>query len=160
MELITQNQESSIKNQESTTTLFSKMEHTTKNQESKQSHYGHYSHGEEEAQSSLSLEGIQEIQEMKCGSSRNEFLDSNKNKNGDHHQECSGSERLKRHRSEVAGSVWIPEIWGQEELLKDWIDCSAFEASLVPQNIMSARSALVQEGRRSNSSSLRIENRC
>jgi hypothetical protein len=33
-------------------------------------------------------------------------------------------ERLKRHSVEVAGRVWIPDIWGQEELLKDWIDCS------------------------------------
>ncbi|KAI9127939.1 hypothetical protein K1719_000932 [Acacia pycnantha] len=31
---------------------------------------------------------------------------------------------------EVAGRVWIPEIWGQEELLKDWTDCSAFDAPL------------------------------
>ncbi|KAF3441661.1 hypothetical protein FNV43_RR15576 [Rhamnella rubrinervis] len=72
----------------------------------------------------------------------------------------SGRERLKRHRSEVAGRVWIPDIWGQEELLKDWVDCSAFDASLVPTGIMSARAALVHEGRRANSGRLRIENRC
>ncbi|KAF8403287.1 hypothetical protein HHK36_011389 [Tetracentron sinense] len=64
----------------------------------------------------------------------------------------SGRERLKRHRTEVAGRVWIPEIWGQEELLKDWIDCSAFDAPLVPGGIISARAALVEEGRRANSS--------
>jgi hypothetical protein len=69
-------------------------------------------------------------------------------------------ERLKRHSVEVAGRVWIPDIWGQEELLKDWIDCSAFDASLVPTGIMSAREALAEEGRRANSSGLRIENRC
>lgn len=74
--------------------------------------------------------------------------------------EDSAREKLKRHRVEVAGQVWIPDIWGQEELLKDWIDCSAFDASLVPNGIMSARSALVQEGRRANSSGIRIENRC
>ncbi|KAF3957916.1 hypothetical protein CMV_017117 [Castanea mollissima] len=73
--------------------------------------------------------------------------------------EDSARERLKRHRVEVAGQVWIPDIWGQEELLKDWIDCSAFDASLVPNGIMSARAALVDEGRRANSSGLRIENR-
>ncbi|KAL6998057.1 hypothetical protein U1Q18_008183 [Sarracenia purpurea var. burkii] len=75
----------------------------------------------------------------------------------------SGRERLKRHRVEVAGRVWIPDIWGQEELLKDWIDCTAFDASLVNSNIVSARAALAGEGRvRSNSSSglRRIENRC
>ncbi|XP_011077929.1 proline-rich transmembrane protein 2-like [Sesamum indicum] len=43
----------------------------------------------------------------------------------------SGRERLKRHRVEVAGRVWIPEMWGQEELLKDWIDCTAFDATLM-----------------------------
>ncbi|KAJ1379816.1 protein BIC1-like [Sesbania bispinosa] len=42
--------------------------------------------------------------------------------------EDSGRERLKRHRIEVAGRVWIPEIWGQEELLKDWIDSRTFDA--------------------------------
>ncbi|KAE9465589.1 hypothetical protein C3L33_02514, partial [Rhododendron williamsianum] len=71
-------------------------------------------------------------------------------------------ERLKRHRVEVAGRVWIPELWGQEELLKGWIDCTVFDASLRKSNIMSARAALVEEGRRAraNSSGLRIENRC
>ena len=72
----------------------------------------------------------------------------------------NGRERLKRHRIEVAGKVWIPEIWGQEELLKDWIDCSTFDASLVASGIMSARAALVEEGRRANSGGFRIENRC
>lgn len=73
-----------------------------------------------------------------------------------------GRERLKRHRIEVAGSVWIPDIWGQEELLKDWIDCSAFDASLVNNRIKSARAALVEQGRTATTCSgrLRIENRC
>lgn len=74
--------------------------------------------------------------------------------------EEGGRERLKRHRVDVAGRVWIPDRWGQEDLLKDWIDCSAFDASLVPNGIMSARQALAEEGRRANSSGLRIENRC
>ncbi|KAK7392612.1 hypothetical protein VNO78_21056 [Psophocarpus tetragonolobus] len=74
--------------------------------------------------------------------------------------EDSGRERLKRHRVEVAGRVWIPEIWGQEELLKDWIDCTAFDAPLVPSRIVMARRALVEEGRRATSGGLRIENRC
>ncbi|PON42428.1 hypothetical protein PanWU01x14_281860 [Parasponia andersonii] len=69
-------------------------------------------------------------------------------------------ERLKRHRIEVAGRVWIPEIWGQEDLLKDWIDCNAFDACLVPNGIISARASLVEEGRRAASGRLRIENRC
>ncbi|KAK1563114.1 hypothetical protein Q3G72_022538 [Acer saccharum] len=61
-------------------------------------------------------------------------------------EEDNGRERLKRHRIEVAGRVWIPDIWGQEDMLKDWIDCSAFDASLVTSNIMSARAALAQNG--------------
>ncbi|RVW48072.1 Protein BIC1 [Vitis vinifera] len=73
--------------------------------------------------------------------------------------EDSGRERLKRHRVEVAGSVGIPDMWGQEELMKDWVDCSVFDASLVTSRIMSARAALVAEGRRPSPSGLRIENR-
>lgn len=75
-------------------------------------------------------------------------------------EEDNGRERLKRHRIDVAGRVWIPDMWGQEEMLKDWIDCSAFDASLVPSGIMSARAALAQEGRRAHSGGLRVENRC
>ncbi|KAL7585513.1 protein BIC1 [Lactuca sativa] len=70
-------------------------------------------------------------------------------------EEC-GRERLKRHRVEMAGRVWIPDIWGQEDLLNDWIDCSVFDSSLGNSSILSARTALVQEAR----STLRIENRC
>ncbi|CAI9783311.1 unnamed protein product [Fraxinus pennsylvanica] len=69
--------------------------------------------------------------------------------------EDSGRERLKRHRVEVAGQVRIPDIWGQEDLLKDWADCTAFDASLMNNNIMSARASLVKEGR-TNSGRLRI----
>lgn len=79
-----------------------------------------------------------------------------------------GRERLKRHREEVAGRVLIPDTWGQEGLLKDWIDCSAFEALMVPNKIASARKALVADNRRSTRASntttshqqLRIESRC
>ncbi|XP_044507187.1 protein BIC1 [Mangifera indica] len=74
--------------------------------------------------------------------------------------EDNGRERLKRHIIEVAGHVWIPGIWGQEEMLKDWIDCTTFDACLVSAKIISARSALVQEGRKPNSPGLRIVNRC
>ncbi|XP_022144700.1 protein BIC1 [Momordica charantia] len=75
-------------------------------------------------------------------------------------EEEGGRERLKRHRREMAGRVWIPEIWGQEELLKDWIDCSAFDACLFPTGIGSARAALIEEGRRANNGGFRLENRC
>ncbi|XLT48642.1 hypothetical protein HN873_041246 [Arachis hypogaea] len=69
-------------------------------------------------------------------------------------------EKLKRHKISMAGRVWIPETWGQEELLKDWIDCTSFEAPLVPSRIMMAKAPLVQEGRRTSSAGLTIQNRC
>ncbi|KAL8233018.1 hypothetical protein R6Q57_002796 [Mikania cordata] len=59
--------------------------------------------------------------------------------------EESGRDRLKKHRVDMAGRVWIPDIWGQEDLLKDWIDCTVFDSSL--DRITSARTALVQEAR-------------
>ncbi|KFK34522.1 hypothetical protein AALP_AA5G156800 [Arabis alpina] len=74
--------------------------------------------------------------------------------------EHTGRERLKKHRREIAGRVWIPEIWGQEELLKDWIDCSTFDTCLVPAGISSARAALVEEARRAASASGGLHNRC
>ncbi|KAM0003052.1 putative protein BIC [Helianthus debilis subsp. tardiflorus] len=70
--------------------------------------------------------------------------------------EESGRERLTKHQVEMSGRVWIPDIWGQEDLLKDWVDCSGFDASLKNKTILSARTALVQEAR----STVRIENRC
>ncbi|KAK4772926.1 hypothetical protein SAY87_027945 [Trapa incisa] len=72
----------------------------------------------------------------------------------------NGHERLKRHRTEVAGRVWIPDVWGQEDLLMDWVDCRAFDSPLVSGKITSARAALVEEGRRASTGRLRIENRC
>ncbi|KAI3682418.1 hypothetical protein L1987_82388 [Smallanthus sonchifolius] len=70
--------------------------------------------------------------------------------------EESGRDRLARHRVEMAGQVRIPDIWGHEDLLKDWIDCTVFDSSLGNKTIMSARAALVQERR----STLRIQNQC
>ncbi|CAL0299395.1 unnamed protein product [Lupinus luteus] len=76
--------------------------------------------------------------------------------------EDSGRERLKKHRVEVAGKVWIPDIWGQEEQLKDWVDgTTAFDAPLVPSSILTARTALVEEGPgTSTDGGLIVENRC
>ncbi|KAF8020317.1 hypothetical protein BT93_G0889 [Corymbia citriodora subsp. variegata] len=78
---------------------------------------------------------------------------------------CSGRERLKRHRDEVAGRVPIPDSWGQESFLKDWMDYSAFDALLAPKGIASAREALMAEGGRRRRGAaqhqrLRIEGRC
>lgn len=73
----------------------------------------------------------------------------------------TGRERLKRHREEMCGRVMIPDSWGQENLLKDWIDYSSFDKLLAPNGLASAREALVAEGRRRPTSQrLRIESRC
>lgn len=73
----------------------------------------------------------------------------------------SGRERLKRHREEVAGRVLVPDKWGKEELLKDWMDYSSFDSLLAPTGLASARKALMTEGRRSSSQRLmRIQSMC
>ncbi|EXB38438.1 hypothetical protein L484_022338 [Morus notabilis] len=82
--------------------------------------------------------------------------------------QCSGGDRMKRHREEVAGRVVVPDRWGKEELMKDWIDYSSFDKVLVPSGVRSAREALVMEAPRrqaTGSSSpasqrLRMERRC
>nr|TKR85842.1 hypothetical protein D5086_0000244630 [Populus alba] len=68
----------------------------------------------------------------------------------------TGRERLKRHREEVSGKVMIPDTWGQENLLTDWIDYSSFDKLLAPKGITSAREALVAEGRRARTSHQRL----
>ncbi|XP_050371009.1 protein BIC2-like [Argentina anserina] len=96
-----------------------------------------------------------------CGRGHNELVGSQNMSTA----ECSGRERLKRHQDEVAGHVMIPDSWGKEELLKDWIDYSQFDALLVPTGLSSAREALAIEGRRRASKLasqrvMRIEGRC
>ncbi|KAL1566151.1 protein BIC1-like [Salvia divinorum] len=61
----------------------------------------------------------------------------------------SGRERLKRHRGEVAGRVRVPETWGKEDFLKDWVDSAVFDAAVRSGGITKARAALMEEGRRS-----------
>ncbi|KAG2325828.1 hypothetical protein Bca4012_040459 [Brassica carinata] len=78
--------------------------------------------------------------------------------NQENERAVTGREKLKKHRREMAGRVWIPEIWGQEDLLKDWIDCSTFDTCLVPNGISSARAALVEEARRAASASGGLHN--
>lgn len=60
--------------------------------------------------------------------------------------EESARERLKRHRTEMAGRVRIPDMWGQERLLKDWVDCAVFDRPLAATTgLLNARDALVAE---------------
>lgn len=81
----------------------------------------------------------------------------------------STRERLKRHRREMAGRVWVPEKWGQEKLLKDWVDCAVFDRPLVPAGLLTARRALIAEcspdrtsspASSAGSSPLRVRNGC
>ncbi|KAJ3700168.1 hypothetical protein LUZ61_003873 [Rhynchospora tenuis] len=76
-------------------------------------------------------------------------------------EECT-RERLKKHRQEMAGQVWIPDIWGQEGFLKDWKDTNVFDRSLVPKGLVSARDALVEECRRTATSNrpIRVQRSC
>jgi len=61
-------------------------------------------------------------------------------------REESARERLKRHRTEMAGRVRIPDMWGQERLLKDWVDCAVFDRPLAATTgLLTARDALVAE---------------
>ncbi|CAN6278728.1 unnamed protein product [Urochloa humidicola] len=60
--------------------------------------------------------------------------------------EESARERLKRHRTEMAGRVRVPDMWGQERLLKDWVDCAVFDRPLAATaGLLTARDALVAE---------------
>ncbi|MED6169210.1 hypothetical protein PIB30_019321 [Stylosanthes scabra] len=68
--------------------------------------------------------------------------------------EETGRERLKRHREEVKGRVKIPEDWGQEKMMKEWIDYTTFDALFAPHTvIVAARDALIADGRKTTSSS-------
>ncbi|KAI3450711.1 hypothetical protein Pfo_007376 [Paulownia fortunei] len=69
---------------------------------------------------------------------------------GDEQEKGLGNEKMKRHWKEVSvgGRIVIPEAWGQEDLLKDWIDYSTFDALLAPKEVGLAREALVAEARR------------
>ncbi|XP_062219211.1 protein BIC1-like [Phragmites australis] len=82
--------------------------------------------------------------------------------------EESARERLKRHRTEMAGRVRIPDMWGQERLLKDWVDCAVFDHPLAATTgLLTARDALIAEcaaARRpahgSTGRPLRVQNGC
>lgn len=63
-------------------------------------------------------------------------------------------------RKEMCGLVRIPDTWGKERYLKEWKDSSIIDQSLFPAGIMSARKALVEECRRSNSTKVSINYSC
>lgn len=69
-----------------------------------------------------------------------------------------GRERVKRQREEVMGKVKVPENWGQEKLLKEWIDYTTFDGSMFAPHrlIVAARDALVADVRKAKSQRLRI----
>lgn len=68
----------------------------------------------------------------------------------DHQAMINISSKISPHDEEINGwkevsRVAIPERWGQEDLLKDWMDYSTFDSLLAPQEAASARQALVAE---------------
>jgi len=71
--------------------------------------------------------------------------------------EETGREKLKRLREEVmVEKVKIPEDWGQEQKLKDWIDYTMFDAFVAPHSlIVSARDALIANACKAKSPRLR-----
>ncbi|KAK7402061.1 hypothetical protein VNO78_14024 [Psophocarpus tetragonolobus] len=72
--------------------------------------------------------------------------------------EETGRERLKRLREQVMKEkVNIPENWGQEQKLKDWIDYTMFDTFFAPHSlIVTARDALIANARKAKSPRLRI----
>ncbi|XP_054814117.1 protein BIC2-like [Prosopis cineraria] len=76
-------------------------------------------------------------------------------------EEDEGRERLKRHRDDVAGKVKIPDKWGQEQMMKDWIEFSTFDALLGSHRmIIAARDALIADARKAKSPRLSIHSSC
>lgn len=65
----------------------------------------------------------------------------------------SGREKLKRHWTKVGGRVFVPEKWGQEGNLREWMDYSSFDTLLAPKGLNSAREALISQGKRARSGS-------
>ncbi|KAK4369478.1 hypothetical protein RND71_013270 [Anisodus tanguticus] len=64
-----------------------------------------------------------------------------------------GPLKLKRHWREVGGRVFVPERWGHEGSLREWVDYSSFDKILAPKGLKSAREALMSQGKRARSGS-------
>ena len=54
-----------------------------------------------------------------------------------------GRQRLQRHWMETGGNVCIPEIWGREQHLEEWVSYGIVEDALRPAGLMAARAALI-----------------
>ncbi|KAH7663437.1 hypothetical protein IHE45_14G055400 [Dioscorea alata] len=76
-------------------------------------------------------------------------------------EEVEGREKLKRHRRMTMekGQLGIPEVWGHEELLQCWFDCSAFQSCYSPAGLVGAREALARQRTRPSctSADLKVE---
>lgn len=60
----------------------------------------------------------------------------------------TGLPRLQVYRSAMAGKVIIPDTWGWEQYLQDWVSYGEVEDALRPAGLISARNALVSESQR------------
>ncbi|MCO5585678.1 hypothetical protein L7F22_054752 [Adiantum nelumboides] len=56
-----------------------------------------------------------------------------------------GRQRLQLHCLQVSGKVTIPDKWGCEQQLQEWVSYGIVEDALRPAGLMSARTALVSE---------------
>ncbi|KAH7404699.1 hypothetical protein KP509_15G039100 [Ceratopteris richardii] len=59
-----------------------------------------------------------------------------------------GRQRLQEYRMQMSGKVVIPDSWGREEQLQDWVTYGIVEDALRPAGLMAARAALVNECQR------------
>ncbi|MCO5549980.1 hypothetical protein L7F22_003457 [Adiantum nelumboides] len=67
--------------------------------------------------------------------------------NGAGEDRC-GRARLQHHWIQVGGKVMIPDTWGLERHLQEWVNFGLVEDAFRPSGLMSARSALVADCQR------------
>ncbi|KAL2331925.1 hypothetical protein Fmac_019506 [Flemingia macrophylla] len=119
------------------------------------------SHSSDPSSSSFSLESKEKLKNKtkECKSPNIAEENDDKGKEKDACVEETGRERLKRLREEVTlEKVNIPEKWGQEQMLNDWMDITMFDAFFAPPHslIVTARDALIANARKAKSPRLRI----
>ncbi|KAI5070803.1 hypothetical protein GOP47_0015146, partial [Adiantum capillus-veneris] len=64
------------------------------------------------------------------------------------HERLCGRARLQHHWVQVGGKVMIPDNWGLERHLQEWVSFGLLEDAYRPAGLMSARSALVADCQR------------
>ncbi|KAH7421318.1 hypothetical protein KP509_13G050600 [Ceratopteris richardii] len=70
------------------------------------------------------------------------------------HAIACGRKRLQLHRLQVSGKVVIPESWGREKFLQEWVAFGAVEDALRPAGLMAARAELMSTCQRRGAKSI------